>query len=128
MKKASTILKRLKDLEEQRQQVLAKLFKTDELAVGSLSRAKRPCGNARCKQCQQGPSHEQVVFHYTTEKGKQTSRFVRRAEEERFGTASDLYKEFRECLRELKHLETEFRQMCGAFMDARALDPVRRKS
>ena len=121
-------MKKLKDLEKQRQQVLAKLFETDELAVGTVLRSKRPCGNPRCKQCQAGPSHEQVVFSYTNEKGRRTSRFVRRAEEERFEAAADRYKEFREGLRELKHLESEFRRLCGVFMHARALDPKSRKS
>ena len=127
MRDARKILKELKDLEKRRQEILTGLLATDELALGTLFCGKRPCGNPRCKQCQEeGASHEQVIFHYTNEEGRRTSRFVRRMEEDRFKRASDRYKAFRAALRELKHVESEFHRMCGAFMRARALDPISR--
>jgi len=128
MSKASQILKKLKELESKRRDLVDLLLKTDKLAVGTLRRAKRPCGNPRCRQCAEGPSHEQVVFYYKTTKGRQTSRFVRKDEEDRFEKASGHYKEFRAALRKLKHLNSEEFQLLGALQAARALDPVNRNS
>ncbi len=97
------------------------LIATDELAVGTLARAKRPCGNVRCGKCAKGPSHEQVVLYYTNEKGKRTSRFVRRDEETRFERASARYHEYREALRELKHLNSEEINLIGALKQSRSI-------
>ncbi|MCG2794737.1 MAG: hypothetical protein L6427_02505 [Actinomycetia bacterium] len=104
------------------------LLETGELAVGTVRRAKRPCGNPRCGKCAISPSHEQVVFYYTTGEGKRTSTFVRRVEEARFEQAGKRYAQFRATLRELKHLNSEEIDFLGALKASRALDPTGRKS
>jgi hypothetical protein len=62
-----------------------------------------------------------VILYYTTEKGKRTSRFVRRSEKARFEEASGRYHEFREVLRELKHLNLEELDLLGALRESRSI-------
>ena len=121
MSNATELVTNLRDLEERRSALMALLQATSELAVGSLCRTKRSCGNPRCKQCEQGPSHEQVVFYYTTSAGKKSARFVRREEEPRFEGAADGYRSFRTALRELKALQAQELVLLAAIKDARAL-------
>lgn len=127
MQESRAILQKLKKLEKKRRGLMEKLMSSEEMAVGTLARAKRPCGNPRCGKCASGPSHEQVVLYYTTEEGKRTSRFVRRSEEERFEEAHGRYRDFREALRELKHLDSEEIDLLRALKQSRALDPTDRK-
>jgi hypothetical protein len=121
MKDARALLKELKKLEKKRGALMDALLRTEELAVGTLRKARRPCGNPRCGKCAQGPSHEQVVLYYTSEKGRRTSRFVRRSEEARFEEASGRYHDFREVLRELKHLNLEELDLLGALRESRSI-------
>lgn len=121
MEKSRAVLRKLKELEERRSELMDRLMRSDELAVGTLARAKRPCGNPRCGKCAEGPSHEQVVLYYTTDEGKRTSRFVRRSEEERFEEASGRYREFREAVRELKHLDSEEIDLLGVLKQSRSI-------
>lgn len=121
MEDARVIVRKLENLEKKRGAIMEVLLGTDELAVGTLRRAKRPCGNPRCGKCAQGPSHEQVVLYYTNDKGKRTSRFVRRSEEARFQEASARYHEYRAALRELKHLDSEEIDLLGALKQSRSI-------
>jgi len=68
-----------------------------------------------------------VVLYYTTGEGKRTSRFVRRSEEERFEEAHGRYRDFREAVRGLKHLDSDEIDLLGALKQSRALDPIDRK-
>lgn len=121
MDEAREVLKRLRALENKRRRLMTVLLQTEELAIGTLRRAKRPCGNPRCGNCADGPSHEQVVLYYTTKEGKRTSTFVRRSEEERFEKAARRYSEFRSTLRALKHLDSEEIDLLGALKESRAI-------
>ena len=121
MEESRVIIRELNKLEKKRGMLMEALLKTEEMAVGTLRRAPRPCGNPRCGKCEKGPSHEQVVLYYSNEKGKRTSRFVRRSEEERFERAADSYREFRENLRDLKHLDSEEIELLGALKQSRSI-------
>lgn len=122
MQKSSEIVKKIKKLETKRQRLLTELLQESPLAVGSLGKELRRCGNPTC-HCAETPTHKQFIFHYTNEEGKRTSRFVRRVEEDVFEEAAARYKKFRQTLRELKHLDSEIHRMCGALKTARAIDP-----
>ena len=104
------------------------LLHTEELAVGTLRRTRRPCGNPRCGKCATGPSHEQVVLYYTTPEGRRTSAFVRQTEEARFEEAAGRYAAFRTTLRALKQHDLEELDLLGALKKSRALDPGDRKA
>ncbi len=121
MEESREIIRKLKRIEKKRGELMNKLMSSEEVAVGTLARAKRPCGNPRCGKCAISPSHEQVVLYYTNEKGKRTSRFVRRSEEERFEEAHGSYREFKDAVRELKHLDSEEMDLLGALKQSRSL-------
>ena len=127
MRDATAILKALRALEEGRRRLMDALLRGEELAVGTLRKARRPCGNPRCGRCAAGPSHEQVVFYYATPEGRRTSSFVRRAEEARFEEAARLYADFRTNLRALKQLDVEELDLLAALKASRALDAGGRK-
>jgi len=127
MRDATAILKALRGLEESRRRLMDALLRSEELAVGTLRKARRPCGNPRCGRCAAGPSHEQVVFYYATPEGRRTSSFVRRAEEARFEEAARRYADFRANLRALRRLNGEELDLLAALKASRALDPGGRK-
>ncbi len=121
MEESRAVLQKLEKLEKKRSELMERLMSSEEMAVGTLRRAPRPCGNPRCGKCAIGPSHEQVVLYYTNEKGQRTSRFVRRSEEERFEEAHGRYREFKDAVRELKHLDAEEMDFLGALKQSRSL-------
>ena len=123
MRDAREILTALRALEDSRRRLMDALLHSEELAVGTLRRTRRPCGNPRCGKCAAGPSHEQVVFYYATPEGRRTSTFVRRAEEARFEQAARRYVDFRANLRALKRLDAEELDLLRALKASRALDP-----
>jgi hypothetical protein len=121
MEESREIIRKLKRLEKKRSALMEVLLGNEEMALGTLRRAKRPCGNPRCGKCADGPSHEQVVLYHTTADGKRTSRFVRRSEEARFEQAAVAYRRFREAIKELKHLDSEEIELIGALKQSRSI-------
>jgi hypothetical protein len=114
------ILKKLSDLHRRRKAVLSVLLKAEELAQGTVSVVKRRCGNPYC-HCAKKPAHEQTIFVFTDKKGKRRCRHVRREDEKRLAKGYENYQEFKNVLRQLKHLNTEELELLRAFADSRAL-------
>jgi hypothetical protein len=120
MHASSHILQRLEDLRSERTRLLEGLCQADELAVGTVARLRRRCGNPTC-HCAITPSHEQMLFLYKKE-GRRTSTFVRRADEPRLEEAAERYHHFREAIRNLKHVNSKELELLRALMELRALN------
>jgi len=104
------------------------LLHAEEFAVGTLRKARRPCGKPRGETCAAGPSREKAVFYYATPQGRCTAFFVRRAEEARLEEAARRHADFRANLRAFKQLDAEELDLLGALKVSRALDPGGREA
>lgn len=114
------LLKKLKDLQNQRRRLLRRVAGRDLLAVGTVSVVRRKCGNPRCR-CLQGRGHPQTLFLFKDPAGKRRCKLVRRADEQRMLRAGKKYRLFREAIKELRAIDKQEKQILMALRDARAI-------
>jgi len=112
--------KQLADLQRTRRQILNKLMRPTELAVGTVSVVNRKCGKATC-HCATGDGHPQVLFLFTDVNGHRRCKLVRRADESRLLDASKRYQEFKQALRQLQTINQQEKQILLAARGHRAL-------
>ena len=122
MKKSKTKwLDFLRDLQQERRRLLRRLTQEHEIAMGSVSRVNRRCGNPRC-HCVQGPSHPQVLFLFTDkETGQRRCKLIRRTDEQRMLRAGKRHKDFREDMKRLRAIDKKEKQILMALAEARAI-------
>ena len=114
------LLSQLRRLQQERGCLIRSLSRAEELAVGSVSRVHRKCGNARCR-CAEGKGHPQVIFLFKGEQGRRRCKLIRRADEKRMLKAGDRYRLFRADLKRLCAIENQIRQILVAIMEERAI-------
>ena len=122
MKKSRTkLLDFFRDLQQERRRLLRRLTREHEMAMGSVSRVKRKCGNPRC-HCVQGPSHPQVLFLFRDkETGQRRCKLIRRTDEQRMLRAGKRYKDFREDMKRLRTIDKQEKQILMALAEKRAI-------
>ena len=109
------------NLQQERRRLLRRLTKEQEIAMGSVSRVNRKCGNPRC-HCVQGPAHPHVLFLYTDKETEQRRcKLVRRADEKRMLQAGKRYKEFREDMMRLRAIDKKEKQILMALVESRSI-------
>ncbi len=82
MMSRTKLLAALQKLHQERRRLLRRLTKEHELAVGSVSRVDRKCGNPTCR-CAHGDGHPQVQFLFKDDEGWRRCKLVRKADEKR---------------------------------------------
>jgi hypothetical protein len=108
-------------LQQERKNLLGRLTKEHELAMGTVSEVYRKCGNLRC-HCANGPGHRQILFLFKGEDDpRRRCKLVRRADEERLRRAGEVYRQFRADLQRLRAIEKEEIQILMAILSARAI-------
>jgi hypothetical protein len=108
-------------LQQERRNLLRRLTKEHELAVGTVSEVYRKCGNPRC-HCANGPGHRQILFLFKDEDDqRRRCKLVRRADEQRLLRAGEAYRQFRADLQRLRAIEKEEIQILMAILSARAI-------
>jgi hypothetical protein len=96
----------------------------EPLAVGTVSRLKRKCGNPGC-HCAAGDGHMQTIFLFKDQsKGKRRCKLVRKSDEDFMLRASEKYRNYRECLKELRTIDKQEKQILMALMGLRAITYV----
>jgi len=111
----------LRRLQKERGQLLRRMTRDDEIAVGSVSHVRRRCGNPRCS-CSDGQGHPQVIFVFKDQQqGRRRCKLVRRDDEEWMLLAGDRYRQFRKDLKRLRAIEFRQREILVALMGGRAL-------
>jgi len=106
-------------LHQERRRLVRLLTSTREMAVGSVARVHRKCGNPRCR-CVAGPGHLQTLFLYK-EGGKRRCKLIRRADEARILEAGKHYRKWRQAWRRLRTVENCQKQIWLAQMEKRAI-------
>src|SRR3989304_9406662 len=100
----------MSDLERKRRRLIRLLASGHELAIGSVARVRRKCGNPRCG-CLSGQGHPQTIFLFKDDQGRRRCKFVRRADEVRMHKAGDRYRKWRKAVNRLRAIENSKRQI-----------------
>jgi hypothetical protein len=106
-------------LHRERRRLIRVLESTAPLAVGSVARVHRRCGNPRCG-CRDGKGHAQVLF--LSKAGmKRRCQLVRRADEKMMLEASRRYRAWRDAWRKLRAIENRQKEIWLAEMKKRGI-------
>ena len=106
-------------LHRERRRLIRMFESTVPLAVGSVARVNRRCGNPRCR-CRDGAGHPQVLFLFK-EGIKRRCQLIRRADEKTMLEAGRRYREWRQAWRRLRAIENRQKEIWLAEMIERAL-------
>jgi hypothetical protein len=107
-------------LQRERRGLIRLLTSSHELAVGSVARVRRKCGNPRCG-CLAGLGHPQTIFLFKDDQGRRRCKMIRRADEVRMHKAGDRYRKWRKALTRLRAIENRQRQIMLAEIKNKAI-------
>jgi len=110
----------LSRLQRERSRLIRLLTSRRELAVGSVARVRRKCGNPRCG-CLGGHGHPQTIFLFKDAQGQRRCKLIRRADEARMHKAGDRYRRWRKALIRLRAIENRQRQILVAEIKKKAI-------
>ena len=96
-------------LEREREELLAFLLNDDKLIEGSYSELLVKCGRVRC-HCEKKPIHL-VARLGVREDGKIKNKVVRVADREEVKLLTNCYREHKQALRQLDHINDEEREI-----------------
>ena len=97
-----TFAQMLKEIEEQRQQLIPAFLETSPLIVGSITQTKGRCGKPNCA-CAEHPTHE-ITLLMSSEGKKRISQLIRKDDMEEVLNQWEQYKTLRQHLSTLKEL------------------------
>ena len=108
-------------LETERKQVVRRLLRVRDVAIGSVSELDRKCGNKYC-HCVDGAKHRQMLFLFKDHtSGQRRCKLVRRVDEKRMGAAGARYRAFRKDLRSLRTIDFQEKEMFMALAERSAI-------
>ena len=120
-KSRKKLLAALHLLHQERRQLIGRLKREHELAIGTVSMVYRKCGNPNC-HCVEGPGHPQTLFLFKDEKtGRRRCKLIRRKDEARMHKAGERYREFREDIKRLRAIDFEEKQILMALAEERTI-------
>ena len=112
-------LHELNKLESERRDCLKAVARSDPLVVGSLNVVPRTCGTPSCHCATEGDQGHPVSVLMRTVRGRRRCQVVRKADLPRVTNLVQDYRDFREVLRRLKHLESEQKALLRVLMRLR---------
>jgi hypothetical protein len=121
---AKSITKSKKSLAriQKERDVLHRLILADrELAIGSVSVVEGTCGKSTCHCASGDTGHPQTIFLYKGSDGRRRCKHVRQEDSHKLLAAHKSYADFRNNLRELRHLSQQEQAVGVAIRKERAL-------
>jgi hypothetical protein len=118
-KSTEKALHELNRLESKRREVIEALARSDPLVVGSLNVVPRTCGKRSCHCATPGDPGHPVSILMRTVAGRRQCQVVRKADLPQVIDLVQEYRDYREALRALKHLETEEKALLRELMSLR---------
>jgi hypothetical protein len=106
-------------LHRERRRLIRTLESSHPLAIGSVARVHRRCGNPRCG-CRDGAGHPQVLF-LSKAGAKRRCQLVRRADEKMMLAAHRRYRVWRQAWRRLRAIENRQKEIWLAEMKKRGI-------
>ena len=108
-------------IQGEREALHQRLLKNQEMAVGSVSVVKGTCGKSAC-HCSSGKTgHPQTIFLFKGPDGRRRCKLVRREDSDQLLVAHQAYGDFRNHLRQLRHLSQKEQAVGVAIRKVRAL-------
>ena len=108
-KKKNKVKKNIRDLEKERQQVLAELLNFKEMLRGSAATVYTKCGRENCR-CKDGKGHPHTRITWT-EKAKGYTRKIPKKEMPWIKKVTNNYRNFRSLRQRLKKLEADIKEL-----------------
>jgi len=118
-KSTEKALHELNRLESDRRSVIKALTRSDPLVVGSLNVVPRTCGKPSCHCAVEGDPGHPVSVLMSTVRGRRRCQVVRKADLPRVTALVQEYRDYREAIRSLKHLESEQKALLRGLMGLR---------
>ena len=112
-------IRKLRVLEQRRARLLEALGDDEPFLVGSLSLVQRTCGKPTC-HCATTPAHPAWVLA-TTRDARRRCQVVRWADVEDVRRRVELYKGFKQALRDLNAIDREQRALLHGLMEGRSV-------
>ena len=107
-------------LQRERSRLIRLLTFPSELAVGSVARVQRKCGNPLCG-CREAQGHPQTIFLYKDDQRRRHCKLVRRADEDRMQKAGARYRKWRKAFNRLCAIENRQKQILVAEIKKKAI-------
>ncbi len=118
-KSTEKALHELNRLESERRSAIKTLTRSDPMIIGSLNVVPRTCGKSACHCAAEGDPGHPVSVLMSTVRGRRRCQVVRKADLPRVTALVQEYRNYREALRALKHLESEQRALMRGLMTLR---------
>lgn len=123
MKKSNEkTLESLKNLWKRKEELLGILVADHPVLIGTVYDTLRRCGNPTC-HCAQKPSHLQTLVHFKKPSGQHCCHFVRQEDADALRRAMDLYRQWRDAMREFQTLQTRERKLLKVQIQKRGIQP-----
>ena len=111
----------LRHLWRERQRLLQRLTRENELALGTVSTVYAKCGKPNCR-CARGKGHPQVQFLFYGPDGRRQCKRIRQKDAERWLEAGKQYREFKGDLKQLRTLTLKENEILIALMESQGID------
>lgn len=117
-KRVLQIVRRLRQLQQERSRLLDALLVDEPLLRGSLSLVKRTCGKPNC-HCAEAPAHEVWVLASTRD-NQRRCQVVRQADVDLMRLRLQTYKNFRTAFRRIQAIARKEKALLNGLLEARA--------
>lgn len=112
----------LAQIQEERGELHRLILNDQDMAVGSVSVVKGSCGKSACHCASGKTGHPQTIFLFKGPDGRRQCKLVRQEDSDRLLEAHKNYADFRNNLRELRHLSQQERAVGMAIRKKRSLN------
>lgn len=113
--------KSLAQIQQAREALHRLILQDQELAIGSVSVVEGTCGKPTCHCATGETGHPQTIFLYKGADGRRRCKHVRQEDSHQLLTAHKSYTDFKNNLRELRHLSQQEQAVGVAIRKERAL-------
>lgn len=120
MSKSISKLK-LAQIQKEREELHRLILQDQDMAVGSVSVVKGSCGKSACHCASGKTGHPQTIFLFKGPDGRRRCKLVRQEDSGQLLAAHKNYADFKNNLRELRHLSQQERAVGMAIRKERSL-------
>lgn len=123
MPKSITKLKKsLAQIQKEREDLHRLILEDRKMAIGSVSVVKGTCGKATCHCASGKTGHPQTIFLFKGSDGRRRCKHVRQEDSDQLLVAHKNYTDFKDNLRELRHLSQQEQAVGMAIRKGRSLN------
>lgn len=120
-KSIAKLKKSLAHIQKEREDLHRSILQDQEMAIGSVSVVEGTCGKSTCHCASGKTGHPQTIFLFKGPDGRRRCKHVRQDDSHQLMAAHKNYADFRNNLRELRHLSQQEQAVGMAIRKERSL-------